>query len=115
MPMARNLLQRYVRSMAYDYVLLRTAQTEYAEIVHYLFVVLDSPQAATHFADEFDKQLTLICDNPQLHALSRMPELAEQGYRPFLVNNYVVLYKVCGELVVVSHIFHQTQNYAKLV
>ena len=31
------------------------------------------------------------------------------------VKNYVVLYKADGDEVVVAHIFHQSQDYAKLV
>ena len=31
------------------------------------------------------------------------------------VKNYVVLYKADGDEVVVAHIFHQSQDYARLV
>lgn len=31
------------------------------------------------------------------------------------VKNYVVFYKAEGDEVVVAHIFHQSQDYAKLV
>ena len=44
-----------------------------------------------------------------------MPELAARGYRTMHVNNYVALYRVKDDMVVVAHIFHQTQNYASLV
>lgn len=101
--------------MAYSHVLLRSAQVEYAEIVRYLFEALKSPGAASSFADEFDRQIELVCVNPFIHALSRMPELAVREYRAFFINNYLVLYRIEGDLVVVAHIFHQTQNYAKLV
>ena len=101
--------------MAYSHVLLRSAQIEYAEIVRYLFEVLESPRAASGFVDEFDRQVELVCANPFIHALSRMPELAVRGYRVLFVDSYFALYRVEGDLVVVAHIFHQTQNYAKLV
>ena len=39
--------------------------------------------------DEFDRQIEAVCENPCMHALSRMPELAALGYRPFFVNSYV--------------------------
>ena len=52
---------------------------------------------------------------PQLYGLSRVKELAVLGYRPMLVKNYVALYKVEGDVVIVAHIFHQSQDYAKLV
>lgn len=59
------------------------AQSDYRDIVEYLLDVKRSPQAARGFVDEFDRQLDIVCDNPFLHALSRMPELASLGYRPF--------------------------------
>lgn len=101
--------------MGFRRVILREAQKEYRNIIEYLVDVLKSPQAAMDFMDEFEYQLGLVADNPQLHALSRMPELAARGYRPMLVKNYVALYKVDGDLVVVAHVFHQSQDYARLV
>lgn len=111
----QTLLPRCVLNMAYEYVLLRSAQTEYSNIVKYLVDVSDGLQAASNFVDEFDRQIAIVCDNPFIHAVSRMPELAARGYRIFFVNRYVVLYKFEGDLVIVAHIFHQTQNYARLV
>lgn len=101
--------------MAYRHVLLRSAQEEYVEIIDYLAGALDSPQAAANFADEFDRQIGIVCDNPLIYAPSRMPELAKLGYRTAHVNRYVFLYKTEGDLVVVAHIFHQTQDYARIV
>lgn len=101
--------------MASRAVILEGAQKEYREIVDYLSNVLESPRAAARFVDEFDRQLGLVRDNPELHALSRVPELAARGYRPMLVNSYVALYKLDGDTVVVAHVFHQSQDYARLV
>ena len=101
--------------MAYRHVLLASVQREYASIVGYLHSTLGSPQAAKSFVDEFDEKVALICNDPHMHAPSRMPELAARGYRPFFVKRYVVLYRIEGDLVVIAHIFHQTQDYARLV
>ena len=101
--------------MAFSVAMLRSAQREYEDIVGYLSDVLQSPAAARGFADEFDHQLDLVRDNPRLYGLSRMPELAARGYRAFFVKRYIVLYKVSDGRVVVAHIFHQTQDYARLV
>ncbi|WP_166079049.1 type II toxin-antitoxin system RelE/ParE family toxin [Xiamenia xianingshaonis] len=101
--------------MAYKLVILDEAKREEQDIVDYLVNVLKSPQAAAHFLDELDYQLGLIADNPQLFALSRVPELAQRGYRTVQVNNYIMLYKTEGDLVIVAHLFHQIQDYARLV
>ena len=96
-------------------VILRSVQSEYSAILDYLVGILKSPHAAADFVDEFDKQIALIRDAPELYGLSRMPELACKGYRTFFVKNYVVLYKHAENLIVIAHIFHQTQDYAKYI
>ncbi len=101
--------------MAYPRIILPSAQLEYRSIVEYLAGVLASPAAATGFMDEFGRQLDLVCEMPEIRPLSHIPQLAEMGSRPMLVNRYVALHRFDGEKVVVAHIFHQTQDYAPLV
>ena len=101
--------------MAYSVTIAAEARREYEQIVSYLAGTLKSPSAARGFADEFDRQVSHIRENPELHALSRMPELAAKGYRPLLVKSYVALCKIAGESIVIAHIFHQSQDYARLV
>ena len=101
--------------MAYRVVILKGALAEYVQILRYLDENLGNKQAARDFAEEFERQTALVAENPHLHALSRLPELAAKGYRSYFVKRYVVLYKIKDDLVVVAHIFHQTQNYARLV
>ena len=101
--------------MACKRVILPQAQRDFLEIVSYLADVLKSPQAAKGFMDEFERQLDLLCESPDLFALSRMPELAARGYRPLLVNSYVALVAIEGDVARVAHVFHQTQDYARLV
>ena len=45
--------------------------------------------------------LDIACDNPLLHALSRMPELASLGYRAFFVNKGILSYALRDDRVVV--------------
>lgn len=101
--------------MPYKCVISDEAKREYMSIVEYLATVLKSLQAAAGFMDAFDEQLSLISANPDMFALSRMPELAARGYRAALVNNYVMLYKATDELIYIAHVFHQSQDYARLV
>ena len=101
--------------MVYKQRILLTVRTEIRNIVAYIADVLCEPTAAASFLDEFDYQFGLVADNPELHALSRMPELAALGYRSMLVKKYVALYYIEGDSVVVAHVFHQSQNYARLI
>ncbi len=101
--------------MAYPRVILASAQFEYESIVEYLAIDLANPLAAQRFMAEFTRQLDLVCNMPEIRALSHMPELASLGYRAMPVNKYVALYRFDGEKIVIAHIFHQTQDYAHLV
>lgn len=101
--------------MACSHRFLKSAQLEYESIVRYLCNATDGSAAAQSFADELDKQVDLICSNPPLYGLSRIPELAALGYHSALVSSYVMLYFYRDETIYIAHIFHQRQDYARLV
>lgn len=101
--------------MTYKAVITREAQREYESIVSYLASTLLSPATASDFMNEFDHQIALVCEMPLMHPLSHLPELAALGYRPIHIKRYVALYKVTNDKIVIAHIFHQTQDYARLV
>lgn len=101
--------------MACEYEILREAQTEIESIVSYLVSLSGGPSAAKSFMDEFREKLTVLCANPMLFCVSHLPELASLGYRTFFVKNYVVLYVVRDDCIYISHVFHQRQDYARLV
>ena len=98
--------------MAYRKVILAEAQQKYRDIVGYLVGVLQSRQAARNFMEEFDKQVSLVAETPELYGLSRVPEL---GYRCAPVKNYLVLYKVADGQIVVCRIIHRSRDYTRLL
>ena len=61
--------------------------------------------------------ISLICfaSSRSYAPLSHMQELAARNYQSFPVNNYVCLYKFEHETIYIAHIFHQSQDYARLV
>ncbi len=101
--------------MAYKLVIAREAQGEYRAVVGYLATTLGSPQAARHFMDEFDAKGELIGQQPKAFDLCHPPELAVLGYRSAAVMRYTVLYRIADDRVIIAHIFHQSQDYARLV
>lgn len=56
-----------------------------------------------------------MAENPELYGLSRVPELAELGYRCAPVKNYLVLYKVADGQIVVCRIIHRSRDYTRLL
>lgn len=101
--------------MAYRRRILPRAESELKEIVSYLCDILGSPGAARSFLDDFMGQVDTICEHPFMRPLSHLPELAALGYRSAPVGNYLFLYRVMDDWVVVAHVFHQSQDYARLV
>lgn len=101
--------------MAYRLVIAREAQREYCDIVAYLANTLKSLQAARHFVTEFDAKADLVRQRPEAFDLCHLPELAARGYRSATVMRYTFIYKISGEKVVIAHIFHQSQDYVRLV
>lgn len=101
--------------MASRYVLLNEARREFDYILGYLVARTGGTSAASALLDEFADKIALFCDNPELFGLSRMPELAALGCRSFFAKNYIVLYFCRDGQVFVAHIFHQRQDYARLV
>ena len=101
--------------MACSYVLLPQAQIDFENIFRYLSVELASPSAAERFVDEFEKKIGLVCDQPEMYPLSRMDEVAARGYRAVPVMRYIVLYAYRDDSIVVAHIFHSLQDYARYV
>ena len=55
--------------MTYKAVITREAQREYESIVSYLASTLLSPAAANEFMNEFDHQITLVCEMPLMLSL----------------------------------------------
>ena len=101
--------------MACEYVLLPRAQADFEGIVRYLAIDLASPQAASRFVGEFEERISLVCEHPEMCPLSRMPEVAARGYRAMRVMGYMVLYAHRDERIVVAHVFHMLQDYARYV
>lgn len=91
------------------------ALEELDSIVAYLRSAADGPTAASSFLKELERQIGITCENPEAHELSRVPKLASLGYRTMLIKSYVALYFIQDNAVFIAHIFHQRQDYARLL
>lgn len=88
---------------------------DFENIARYHSVELASPPAAARFVDEFEKNIALACGQPEMYPLSRMSEAAARGYRAMPAMRYIVLYAHRDGVIVVAHIFHSLQDYARYV
>ncbi|MCL2808001.1 MAG: type II toxin-antitoxin system RelE/ParE family toxin [Coriobacteriia bacterium] len=101
--------------MVTKFKLSKQAALEYERIVEYLSIKLQSPQAASNFEEEFLRVVKLACVQPEVFPLSQYSHLAKLGYRKLLINKYIALYTYRNNMIIVGHIFHQTQDYARMV
>ena len=90
-----------------------TAERELDAIVAYLAAF--GQATASAFLNAWESMLVSLRDGTVDYRLSRFLPLAQLGYHSVLVKSYVVLYFKDGEDVVIAHVFHQSQDYAKLV
>ena len=101
--------------MAYDVVATRTFEREYDSIIGYHANVLKSPGAARRLMEDVAKVRVSLAENPLLSAVSRKSALEGLKLREKLVRNCVIVYKVDGDCVYLEHIFHQSQDFERLV
>lgn len=101
--------------MTCDVRLSRSAEKDIGDIVSYLTMSLHSAQAAGAFLDRLDETVERISRYPESFPLSLDSRLARMGYRKALLGRYVLLYRASEKNMVIAHVFHGSQDYARLV
>ena len=101
--------------MAYNLIVTRAAARDIDALIHYLAEDLASPQAASEHLEAIQLAFEHISNNPEMYGISWQPSLAARELRPCLIKNYVLLYHFDGERVTVMRVFHQRQDYARLI
>ena len=101
--------------MAYRVVFDEMASADFEEIIAYLNCVLKNRDAAEHFMDEVLNVVYELENTPGVFPLVKDDRLGSKGYRKRLFMNFVILYKIHAEDVHVVRIFHQSQDYGRLV
>lgn len=101
--------------MASRVLLAAEAERDLAAAVSYLCDALFLPTAAASLLDDYDEVVATLSEFPEAFPLSEEPRLCSLGIRKASFNTYVALYRPEGDGVVIEHIFHQKQDYARLV
>lgn len=99
--------------MAYRIKIQPTALRELKRTIEYLSAF--GSNTARSFLDEWEKMLEELRDGIIEHRLSRFDVLARLGYHTVLVKGYVVLYFKEDDSIVIAHLFHQNQDYSRIV
>ena len=91
------------------------SKAEIRQITNYLENVLKSKQAKDNFVEKLRHMQEILRESPELYAISRTPEVKAIEGRVAPVGNYVMIYVLKDNVVIVAHVFHRLQNYAKLL
>lgn len=87
--------------------------------LYYLEFVLGQQSSATRLAEAYLEFVSNVAKFPAMYPEVQEVRLKAFGYRKALVNGYIVLYKIETEggadRIVVARLFHQSQDYARLV
>ena len=101
--------------MALNVLVAASAEAALAEACAYIGKVLCEPSAVDTLLDKFDEFVAAVADLPDMYPLCGEQRLTAKGIRKALIGGYVTLYVHDGQTVTVVALFHQTQDYAKLV
>ena len=101
--------------MAYKVYFSEKALADQRSIISYMLDILESPDAARHFLGEVEAMALDLEYMPSASPYCREPRLKSLGYQKYLLMSYIALFKVENDAVYIAHIFHQSQNYARLV
>lgn len=101
--------------MGYNVQLTDEASRDLDGIVAYLCEVLAAPAAATELLDAYDAFVDVVEKYPEAYEKCADSHLARLGYRKASLKGYIALYRTEENEVLVSRIFHQSQDYARLV
>lgn len=97
--------------MALSLIATDAFERDYDEALAYLTYRLGAPHAARRLMDAMDASIAKICASPDINAVSRKPTLAKLQYREELVDGYVLLYRIEGDVIIAKRLFHQSQDY----
>ncbi len=104
---------RLQKNMTYKIKIQDTAHKDIDAILAHLSSAY--PAAATSFYTGLRKCVASLEEGLVDYALSRFPELAEAGYHTMFFDGYAILYFQEDATRTIAHVFHQRQDYARLV
>ena len=101
--------------MDYKLVISERAEMHIDRILDYVVNVLKNPSAASSILDDIEDAYNKLEYMAESLGYCHDLYLAEKGYRKIILSghDYLILYKVDGNEVHVSGVFHMRENYAE--
>lgn len=101
--------------MACEVLLSDTARHQRDAIILFLMEDARATQRASALIDELDEVIARLAAYPEFYPLARDEKLARNGYRKANAAGYIVLHRHVDNRVYITNIFHERQDYARLV
>ena len=92
---------------------LRIAEEDFTEIISY--IAADNPKVAETLANDIEKNLELLSENPLLGRIPRDAEIKKLGYRYLAVRNYIIFYTIENKTIYIHRILHGARNYKSVL
>jgi len=102
-----------VPSSKYTVRLLSIAEQDLADLVSYL--AAENVPAAAELFDRIEARLEALESHPFVGRVPHNAKLTALGYRVLVIDNYLVFYKVKGNVVLVYRILHGARDLLRLL
>ena len=100
-------------SSKYSVRLLSIAEQDLTDLLSYL--AAENSQAAAEVLDRIEARLEALQNHPFVGRVPHNAKLTALGYRVLVIDNYLVFYKVKGNVVLVYRILHGARDLLRLL
>lgn len=97
----------------YEVKIFSTAKQDLLEIIDYLNTL--SPETALRYYDKLTEEIGGLSHMPERCPRPRDLALAAKGYRYLIVENYLVVYTISGQMVQIQRILYGRRNYQNIL
>ena len=92
--------------------LSRQAESDLADIWHYIASESGSVEVADLFIDSITSRFLLLADHPYV---GRLRDDLRPGLRSFPLGQYVIIYRIDGADVLVLHVLHSRRDIGNIL
>ena len=97
----------------YEIRFLGIAEEDFVEIISY--IAADNPTAAETIANNIEKNINLLSENPELGRIPRDEDIKNLGYRYIIIQNYIVFYTIEERTIFIHRILHSARDYRSIL
>ena len=103
--------------MNYKVIISEKAHNDIDDALNYIINTLCNPIAAKSLLNEIEKAYSDIAINPETYAYCSDPRLRKDGYRKFIIKNYIMIYRIdeINKIAYIVRFFYGKRNYTEFI